>query len=119
MNGVAEQSWTRARSTLRPPSAASPNALNASGSRLLFGLEPSTSVCFALNVAIGLELGNAFRAGASAALICPPLAPSLRKAWFRLDQRPSFLPRSEVEASLSLRTRPRILAASEALVEHS
>jgi hypothetical protein len=106
MNGVAEQSWSRARSTLRLLSAASPNALTASVSQLLFGLQLGTSACFALYVAFWLELDNACWAGASAAIMRQPqLGASLRTEWFRLDQRLASLPRSEAEPSLSERAR--------------
>jgi uncharacterized membrane protein YccC len=84
-DGVAEQGWSRASRTLKPLSAALPNAFIASGPPLLFGLRLWASVCLALYVAFWLELDNAFWAAASAAIVCQPqLGASLRKGWFRM-----------------------------------
>lgn len=52
---------------------------------LLHGLRLWASVCLALYVAFRLQLGDAFWAGTTAALVCQPrLGASLRKGWFRL-----------------------------------
>ncbi len=66
-------------------SDASAAALQAAGPPLLFGLRLWASVCLALYVAFWLELGDAYWAGTSAALVCQPhLGASLRKGWFRM-----------------------------------
>src|SRR5437588_2683280 len=84
-NGVLEQDWTGASTTLHRLREALPNALRAAGPPLLFGLRFWASVCLALFIAFYLELDNAYWAGASAAIVCQPqLGASLRKGWFRM-----------------------------------
>jgi uncharacterized membrane protein YccC len=61
------------------------DTLRAAGPSLLFGVRLWASVCLALYVAFWLELGNAFWAGTTAAIVCQPhLGASLRKGWYRL-----------------------------------
>src|SRR6185312_15522937 len=61
------------------------DAVRGAGPPLLFGIRLWASVCLALYVAFGLELDNAYWAGASAAIVCQPnLGASLRKGWFRM-----------------------------------
>jgi uncharacterized membrane protein YccC len=60
-------------------------AARAAGPPLLFGLRLWAAVCLALYVAFWLELGDAYWAGTSAAVMCQPhLGASLRKGWFRM-----------------------------------
>src|SRR5467141_4934214 len=66
-------------------SAALMDAARAAGPPLLFGLRLWAAVCLALYVAFWLELGDAYWAGTSAAVMCQPhLGASLRKGWFRM-----------------------------------
>src|SRR6201996_8683354 len=66
-------------------SDAGANAARAAGPPLLFGLRLWASFCLALFVTFWLELGDAYWAGTSAALVCQPhLGASLRKGWFRM-----------------------------------
>src|SRR6267142_1044072 len=60
-------------------------ALCSAGPAVLFGLRLWAAVCLALYVAFWLELGDAYWAGTSAAIMCQPhLGASLRKGWYRL-----------------------------------
>src|ERR1700741_2211033 len=78
--GPAPGSWLLTRL-----SDAVSNAARAAGPPLVFGLRLWASVCLALYVAFWLELGNAYWAGTSAALMCQPhLGASMRKGWFRM-----------------------------------
>src|SRR3981081_1791402 len=60
-------------------------ALRSAGPALLFGLRLWAAVCLALYIAFWLQLGNAYWAGTSAAIVSQPnLGASLRKGWFRM-----------------------------------
>src|SRR5712675_27935 len=60
-------------------------ALRSAAPALLFGLRLWAAVCLALYIAFWLQLGNAYWAGTSAAIVCQPsLGASLRKGWFRV-----------------------------------
>ena len=72
-------------STLARLSAVSTNAAGAAVPPLVFGLRLWASVCLALYVTFWLELGNAFWAGTTAAIVCQAqLGASLRKGWYRM-----------------------------------
>src|SRR3979490_1066063 len=69
----------------RPAGGRVATALRSATPALLFGLRLWAAVCLALYIAFWLQLDNAFWAGTSAAIVCPPrLGASLRKGWFRM-----------------------------------